>query len=112
VPVEIRDHLGLSRVHHAYTGELPWARTTSGSFHAIGVNLKQIYGQTEIAGISVVHRDGKVKFDTVGFPLPDTEIKISESGEILSRSPSVFKGYTITRRDRQDAQRRMVALGR
>ena len=62
-------------------------------FHAIGVNLIQIYGQTEIAGISVLHRDGDVKFDTVGKPLPETEIRIAPDGEILSRSPCVFKGY-------------------
>jgi long-chain acyl-CoA synthetase len=62
-------------------------------FHAIGVNLKQIYGQTEIAGISVLHRDGDVKFDTVGTPLPETEVRIATDGEILSRSPCVFQGY-------------------
>jgi len=62
-------------------------------FHAIGVNLKQIYGQTEIAGISVVHRDDDIKFDTVGKPIPQTEVRITESGEIISTSPSVFKGY-------------------
>jgi long-chain acyl-CoA synthetase len=62
-------------------------------FHSVGVNLKQIYGQTEIAGISVVHRDGDVKFDTVGTPLPKTQVKITEEGEIISKSPSVFKGY-------------------
>ena len=62
-------------------------------FHALGVNLKQIYGQTEVAGISVVHRSGDIKFDTVGHPIPETEIKITEEGEILTRSPSVFLGY-------------------
>ncbi|MGD8757901.1 MAG: AMP-binding protein, partial [Deltaproteobacteria bacterium] len=62
-------------------------------FHALGVNLKQIYGQTEIAGISVVHRSGDIKFDTVGVPLPQTEVKIAEDGEIISKSPSVFLGY-------------------
>lgn len=62
-------------------------------FHAIGVNLKQIYGQTEIAGISVVHRDDDIKFDTVGTPIPETEIMIGEDDEILSKSPSVFVGY-------------------
>jgi long-chain acyl-CoA synthetase len=59
----------------------------------LGVNLKQIYGQTEVAGISVVHRSGDIKFDTVGHPIPETEIKITEDGEILTRSPSVFLGY-------------------
>ncbi len=62
-------------------------------FHSIGVNLKQIYGQTEIAGISVVHRDDDIKFDTVGRPLPETEIRIVEDDEIISKSPSVFIGY-------------------
>jgi long-chain acyl-CoA synthetase len=62
-------------------------------FHAIGVTLKQIYGQTEIAGISVLHRDGDIKFDTVGTPIPETEVKITPEGEIISKSPSVFIGY-------------------
>jgi long-chain acyl-CoA synthetase len=59
----------------------------------MGVNLKQIYGQTEISGISVIHRSGDVKFETVGHPIPETEVRISPEGEILSRSPSVFRGY-------------------
>jgi long-chain acyl-CoA synthetase len=59
----------------------------------MGVNLKQIYGQTEIAGISVLHRSDDVKPDTVGKPIPGTEVWISETGEVLSRSPSVFLGY-------------------
>ncbi len=90
---KIRDHLGLSRVRHAYTGGAAMGPDHFRFFHAIGVNLKQIYGQTEIAGISVVHRDDDIKFDTVGLPLPDTQIKIGEDDEILSRSPSVFVGY-------------------
>ncbi len=90
---KIRDHLGLSRVRRAYTGGAAMGPDHFRFFHAIGVNLKQIYGQTEIAGISVVHRDDDVKFDTVGTPIPGTEIKITESDEILSKSPSVFVGY-------------------
>ncbi|MGD9817317.1 MAG: AMP-binding protein [Desulfomonilaceae bacterium] len=90
---KIRDHLGLSRVRHAYTGGAAMGPDHFRFFHAIGVNLKQIYGQTEIAGISVVHRDDDIKFDTVGTPLPETEIKIGGDDEILSKSPSVFVGY-------------------
>ncbi len=90
---KIRDHLGLSRVRHAYTGGAAMGPDHFRFFHAIGVNLKQIYGQTEIAGISVVHRDGDVKFDTVGTPIPQTEVAITEAGEIISKSPSVFLGY-------------------
>jgi len=90
---KIRDHLGLGRVRHAYTGGAAMGPDHFRFFHAIGVNLKQIYGQTEIAGISVVHRDDDIKFDTVGRPIPETEIKIGENDEILSKSPSVFLGY-------------------
>jgi long-chain acyl-CoA synthetase len=90
---KIRDYLGLSRVRHAYTGGAAMGPDHFRFFHSIGVNLKQIYGQTEIAGISVVHRDGDVKFDTVGTPIPQTEVDITETGEIISKSPSVFLGY-------------------
>jgi long-chain acyl-CoA synthetase len=90
---KVRDQLGLSNVRHAYTGGAAMGPDHFRFFHAIGVNLKQIYGQTEIAGISVVHRDGDIKFDTVGTPIPETEIKIGPNDEILSKSPSVFVGY-------------------
>jgi long-chain acyl-CoA synthetase len=90
---KVRDHLGLSKVRHAYTGGAAMGPDHFRFFHSIGVNLKQIYGQTEIAGISVVHRDGDIKFDTVGTPIPGTEVRIGENDEILSRSPSVFVGY-------------------
>ena len=89
----LRDHLGLSRIRHAYSGGAALGPDHFRFFHAIGVNLKQIYGQTEIAGISVLHRDNDVKFDTVGKPIPETEVKITPEGEIISKSPSVFKGY-------------------
>ena len=90
---KLKDHLGMSRLRHAYTGGAAMGPDHFRFFHALGVNLKQIYGQTEIAGISIVHRDGDVKFDTVGTPIPETEVKITEEGEILSKSPSVFLGY-------------------
>jgi long-chain acyl-CoA synthetase len=90
---KIRDHLGLSKVRHAYTGGAAMGPDHFRFFHAVGVNLKQIYGQTEIAGISVVHRDNDIKFDTVGTPIPETEVRITETDEIMSKSPSVFIGY-------------------
>ncbi|HID31206.1 MAG TPA: long-chain fatty acid--CoA ligase [Desulfobacterales bacterium] len=90
---KLKDHLGLSRVRNAYTGGAAMGPDHFRFFHALGVNLKQIYGQTEIAGISVVHRTGDIKFDTVGVPISETEVKITEEGEIVSKSPSVFLGY-------------------
>ena len=93
VQKKLKDHLGMSRLRHAYTGGAAMGPDHFRFFHALGVNLKQIYGQTEIAGISIVHRDGDVKFDTVGTPIPQTEVRITDEGEIISRSPSVFQGY-------------------
>jgi len=90
---KLKDHLGLSRIRDTYTGGAAMGPDHFRFFHAIGVNLKQIYGQTEIAGISVLHRDDDIKFDTVGRPIPETEVKITPEGEIISKSPSVFIGY-------------------
>ncbi|MBK8869208.1 MAG: AMP-binding protein [Actinomycetales bacterium] len=89
----VRDQLGLARTGHAYTGGAPLGPDVFRFFHAIGVNLKQIYGQTEICGIAVVHRDDDIAFNTVGTPIAGTEIRIADDGEILLRSDSVFKGY-------------------
>jgi long-chain acyl-CoA synthetase len=90
---EIKDHLGLRHLKRAYTGGAALGPDVFRFFHALGVNLKQIYGQTEINGIAVVHRDGDIKFQTVGTPIPETEVKIDENGEILMRSPAVMEGY-------------------
>ena len=89
----LKDRLGFSRLRSASTGGAALGPDTFRFFHGLGVNLKQIYGQTEISGISCIHFDGDVNFDSVGKPIPETEIKISQEGEILSRSPSVFLGY-------------------
>ena len=89
----VRDHLGLARAKHCYTGGAPLGPDVFRFFHAIGVNLKQIYGQTEICGIAVVHRDDDIAFNTVGTPIAGTEIRIDDAGEILLRSDSVFRGY-------------------
>jgi len=89
----LRDRTGLSGIRNAYTGGAALGPDVFRFFHAIGVNLKQIYGQTEISGISAIHRNGDIKFETVGHPIPETEVRISEEGEILSKSASVFQGY-------------------
>jgi long-chain acyl-CoA synthetase len=89
----LKDRLGLLRIRSASTGGAALGPDVFKFFNAMGVNLKQIYGQTEISGISCIHREGDIHFDSVGVPIPETEIRISETGEILSRSPSVFLGY-------------------
>jgi long-chain acyl-CoA synthetase len=92
----IKDHLGLLRLRRAYTGGAALGPDVFRFFHALGVNLKQIYGQTEIVGIAVLHRDDAIRFHTVGTPLPGGEMQISPEGEILLNSPAVFQGYYKT----------------
>ncbi|SEJ32334.1 long-chain acyl-CoA synthetase [Deinococcus reticulitermitis] len=87
------DQLGLLRLTHAYTGGAALGPDVFRFYHGLGVNLKQIYGQTENIGIAYVHRDGDVRFDTVGRPLPGGECRILDTGEIVSRSPAVCHGY-------------------
>ncbi|UCG12822.1 MAG: AMP-binding protein, partial [Deltaproteobacteria bacterium] len=94
----LKDRLGFARLRSASTGGAALGPDVFRFFHALGVNLKQIYGQTEISGISCIHRDGDIDFDSVGKPIPETEIRIldpdpSGVGEIVSRSPALFKGY-------------------
>jgi long-chain acyl-CoA synthetase len=89
----IKDKLGLRRLKRAYTGGAALGPDIFRFFHALGVNLKQIYGQTEVSGISVLHCDGDVRYQTVGLPVPGCEVRIAESGEILTKGPAVFIGY-------------------
>jgi len=89
----LKDRLGLLHLRSGTTGGAALGPDVFRFFHAMGVRLKQIYGQTEISGISCIHPDDAIKFHTVGKPIPGTEVRISERGEILSRSPSVFLGY-------------------
>ncbi len=89
----LRDRLGFTHLRAASTGGAALGPEVFGFFHAMGVPLKQIYGQTEICGISCIHLDGDIQAHTVGVPIPETEVRISDAGEILSRSPAVFQGY-------------------
>jgi long-chain acyl-CoA synthetase len=89
----LQDKLGMSRLRYAYTGGAPLGPEIFEFFRAIGVNLKQVYGQTETAGICALHPDAEVREETVGKPTPGTEIRLSDSGEILIRGECVFLGY-------------------
>jgi long-chain acyl-CoA synthetase len=94
----LRDRLGFSKVRSAMTGGAALGPDVFRFFHALGVNLKQIYGQTEVAGYSTIHRDGDINFDSVGIPVPAAEIAIFQPdgegvGEVISRGPGLFQGY-------------------
>jgi long-chain acyl-CoA synthetase len=90
---KLKERLGFERMRIAYSGAAPISPDVLHFFQSIGVNLVEGYGQTEGTGVTCVSRVGRVKFGTVGPPLTGTEVKIAEDGEILVRSPSVFKGY-------------------
>ena len=81
----LRDSLGFTHIRSATTGGAALGPDIFRFFHALGITLKQIYGQTEIAGISCVHREGEIDFTSVGAPIPETEVKITEEGEIVSK---------------------------
>jgi len=94
----LRDRLGFSKVRSAMTGGAALGPDVFRFFHALGVNLKQIYGQTEVAGYSTIHKDGDINFDSVGIPVPNAEVKIFEPdaegvGQVISRGPGLFQGY-------------------
>ena len=90
---KLKERMGFDRFRVAYSGAAPISPDVLRFFQSIGVNLIEGYGQTEGTGVTTLSRTGKVKFGTVGPPLPETEIKIAEDGEILVKSPGVFKGY-------------------
>jgi len=90
---KLKERLGFDRLRVAYSGAAPISPEVLHFFQSIGVNLIEGYGQTEGTGVTCVSRVGRVKFGTVGPPITGTEVKIAEDGEILVKSPSVFKGY-------------------
>jgi long-chain acyl-CoA synthetase len=90
---KLKERMGFDRMWVAYSGAAPIAPDILHFFQSIGVNLVEGYGQTEGTGVSTVSRVGEVKFGTVGKPLTGCEVKIAEDGEILVKSPGVFKGY-------------------
>ena len=87
------DLLGFTKVRRAYTGGAPLGPDTFDFIRAMGLNLKQLYGMTETSSACVYQPDGEASSETVGRPLASTEIRISESGEILLRGPQMFHGY-------------------
>lgn len=89
----LRDQLGMTNVRTALTGGAALSPDVIRFFHGIGVNLKQVYGMTEIATAGATHYTGDIKFASVGKAMPSTDIRIEESGEILFSTPCLFKGY-------------------
>ena len=90
---KLRERMGFDRIRVAISGAAPIAPEILHFYQSIGVNLVEAYGQTEGTGATTASRIGRVKFGAVGQPLTGVEIKIADDGEILVKSPGVFKGY-------------------
>jgi long-chain acyl-CoA synthetase len=89
----IKDQFGLSRLRGAFTGGEAMGEDTFIFYRALGIKLRQLYGQTESSAYNAIQGPDEVRLHTVGRPLPGVDIRISEAGEILIRSGSVFGGY-------------------
>jgi long-chain acyl-CoA synthetase len=89
----LRNALGMSRVRVAYTAGEAIGPDLFTFYRSIGVNLKQLYGSTETAVFVCLQPDHEAKADTVGVPIDGVQLKVSDSGEILIKSPGLLKGY-------------------
>ena len=89
----LRNRMGFSRTRVAYTAGEAIGPELFRFYRALGINLKQLYGQTEASVYITLQPDGEVYSDSVGKPGPDVEIKIADNGEVLFRSPGVFLKY-------------------
>jgi long-chain acyl-CoA synthetase len=90
---KLKERLGFDRMEVAVSGGAPISPDVLHFFQSIGLNLIEGYGQTEGTAVTSVCRLGRLKFGTVGPPLTGVEVRIAEDGEILVRSPGVFRGY-------------------
>jgi long-chain acyl-CoA synthetase len=89
----IRRSLGLHRVRGGATGAAPIAPELIKWFMALGIDLREVYGQTENCGLATGMPRDRIKLGTVGLARPDTEVRIAPDGEILLKGPHVFMGY-------------------
>lgn len=89
----LRNRMGMSRLKVGYTAGEAIGPEIFSYYRALGINLKQLYGQTEASVYITAQPDGEIFADTVGKPSPEVELEVDASGEVLYRSPGVFMGY-------------------
>ena len=89
----VRNRAGMTNVRVAYTAGEAIGPEIFDFWRSLGINLKQLYGQTEASVFITQQPDNEVRADTVGVPSPGVELKIAESGEVFYRSPGVFVEY-------------------
>ncbi|NIO03740.1 MAG: AMP-binding protein [Proteobacteria bacterium] len=89
----LKRQLGLERIRYAICGAAPASPELFEYFNALGVPLREGYGQTESTGVIAIQRIDRPRWGFVGEPIPGVEVKIAEDGEILAKGEGVFKGY-------------------
>ena len=89
----LKNTLGFTRIQMAYTAGESISPELFDFYRSLGINLKQLYGQTEASVLVTIQPNGEVRSDSVGVPAPGVEIEISDGGEVLYRSPGVFLEY-------------------
>ena len=89
----LKNRFGLTRIRVGYTAGEAIGPEIFRFYRALGINLKQLYGQTEASVYITAQPDGEIYADTVGKPNIDVDVKIAENGEVLFKSPGVFLGY-------------------
>tara|TARA_A100001015_G_scaffold292369_1_gene367644 strand:+ start:2124 stop:4082 length:1959 start_codon:yes stop_codon:yes gene_type:complete len=89
----LKNSLGLSRVRVGYTAGEAIGPEIFDFYRSLGINLKQLYGQTEASVFITQQPDGQVRSDTVGVASPGVELKIADNGEVFYRSPGTFVEY-------------------
>ncbi len=89
----LKNVLGMSRIRVAYTAGAAIGPDLFRFYRSIGINLKQLYGQTETCAYVCLQPDGEIKLDSVGKPAPFVEVKLADNGEILVKGPMLLKAY-------------------
>ena len=89
----LRNILGMSRIRVAYTGGAAIGPDLYRFYRSIGINLKQLYGQTETSVYVCKQPNGRAKLDSVGRPLPGVEVRIASNGEVQVKTPGMLKEY-------------------
>jgi long-chain acyl-CoA synthetase len=89
----VKRFIGLDRARYLLSGAAPISPDLLRFYHALGLDMREVYGQTECCGPTTVHYPGDIRLGTVGRPLPRAEVRVAADGEILVRGPHVFAGY-------------------
>ena len=89
----LKRQMGFERIRWAVCAAAPAAPELFMYYNALGIPLREAYGQTESTGLITIQRQNNARWGYVGEPIPNVEVKIAEDGEILARGPGVFQGY-------------------